>query len=366
MKRILALDGGGIRGVFSLEILVRMEKLLRDHLGKPDYRLADHFDFFAGTSTGAIITTFLAWGESAENLRRLYVERSGDMFVRAPFREWVAGRYRSQGLADFLQSYFVENDKTPALFGTAKLRKSLLVVLRNASKGSAWPLTNNPQAKYGKNPRLPDGSLNPDCNLNIPLWQIVRGSTAAPSFYPPETIQIGEGRKFQFVDGGITPYNNPALIAFLTATLPCYCMEWETGVASLRLVSVGTGRVRTAINPRVRTRIPLLRHLLAVPAGLMETVALEQDMLCRLWGACEFGEAIDSEVGALPANEASCPGEKKFAYVRYNKFFDHGEIRQARKTCGCSFEMDQLKLIPFLQEAGAAYAAENVKLEHLL
>jgi hypothetical protein len=59
MKRILALDGGGIRGVFSLEILLHIQTLLREHYQAPEMVLADHFDLFAGTSTGAIIATCL-------------------------------------------------------------------------------------------------------------------------------------------------------------------------------------------------------------------------------------------------------------------------------------------------------------------
>ncbi|MCB0311689.1 MAG: patatin-like phospholipase family protein, partial [Calditrichaeota bacterium] len=62
-KKILALDGGGIRGILTLEILVRLEATLREKLGRQqDFVLADFFDFFAGTSTGAIIAAGLAMG----------------------------------------------------------------------------------------------------------------------------------------------------------------------------------------------------------------------------------------------------------------------------------------------------------------
>jgi len=70
MKRILTFDGGGIRGVFSLEILLRIETLLREHFKAPNLILADHFDFFAGTSTGAIIAAGLSWGMPVEEFSR--------------------------------------------------------------------------------------------------------------------------------------------------------------------------------------------------------------------------------------------------------------------------------------------------------
>src|SRR5580658_1692916 len=58
-KRILALDGGGVRGIISLAYLERLETILRDRFG-PDTVLADYFDLIGGASTGAIIATGLA------------------------------------------------------------------------------------------------------------------------------------------------------------------------------------------------------------------------------------------------------------------------------------------------------------------
>jgi predicted acylesterase/phospholipase RssA len=63
IRKILALDGGGIRGIITLEILARIESLLREKSGRrDDFVLADYFDFIAGTSTGAIIGTALSLG----------------------------------------------------------------------------------------------------------------------------------------------------------------------------------------------------------------------------------------------------------------------------------------------------------------
>ena len=55
-KRILSIDGGGIRGIIAGQVLVALEKKLQKRSGNPDARLADYFDFFAGTSTGGILT----------------------------------------------------------------------------------------------------------------------------------------------------------------------------------------------------------------------------------------------------------------------------------------------------------------------
>jgi patatin-like phospholipase/acyl hydrolase len=61
-KRILALDGGGIRGVLTLEYLEAIEALLRQRRNDPDLLLSDYFDLIGGTSTGSIIAAGLACG----------------------------------------------------------------------------------------------------------------------------------------------------------------------------------------------------------------------------------------------------------------------------------------------------------------
>jgi uncharacterized protein len=68
-KRIPSLDGGGVRGFFTLEVLERAEALVRQRLGRPDTVLADHFDLIAGTSAGAILGAFLAWGLSINRIK---------------------------------------------------------------------------------------------------------------------------------------------------------------------------------------------------------------------------------------------------------------------------------------------------------
>ena len=62
-----------------------------------------------------------------------------------------------------------------------------MVVVRNHSTGSAWPLTNNPDANFNDPSR-------PDCNLNIPLWELVRASTAAPVYFRSGGGYAGERR----------------------------------------------------------------------------------------------------------------------------------------------------------------------------
>src|SRR6185503_17032898 len=90
--RVLALDGGGIRGLITLPVLVRLEALLRRALGRgDDFRLCEFFDCIGGTSTGAIIATGLARGLSARELLEFYRGFGEEVFRKRPILErWRA------------------------------------------------------------------------------------------------------------------------------------------------------------------------------------------------------------------------------------------------------------------------------------
>ena len=360
MKRLLALDGGGIRGVFSIEILARIESLVREKTGNPELILADYFDYIAGTSTGAIIATCLAWGMSITEVRKLYATRAVEMFQAAPIYRRFWNKFDADAMIAIFKRVLSEDGEGRILstLGTKKLRTLLTLVMRNHTTGSPWPVSNNPAAKYN-DPALPD------CNLTLPLWQLVRASTAAPVYFPPETIDLG-GRRQVFVDGGITPYNNPAFLLFLMATLPAYRLEWETGVDKMLLVSVGTGRVGTGVGTRRGDQMNLLFHAISVPDALMESISYEQDMICRTLGHCRVGEEIDSELGDfrdIDPNEAS---QRKFTYMRYDHAFTPAELEMARKRSKAGISLDNISLIPYLQQIGSAYAEEYVRIDDLL
>lgn len=359
MKRILALDGGGIRGLFTLQILKRIEQLFRAARGRPELVLADEFDLFAGTSTGAIIATGLCWGMSVDEVEQFYLVHGRRMFTRSSWLFRWRAKYRSERLAALFRQVFCEDGagQVPALLGTSKLRKLLLVIMRNASTRSPWPVTNNPAAKYN------DSAL-PDCNLNIPLWQLLRASTAAPTFFAPERIELGD-QDFLFVDGAITPFNNPALIAVLMATLPTYRIGWPASREELQVVSVGTGGVPSRLPKKLPNRIHMLDQLLFVPSALMDSISAEQDMICRVLGNCIHGAQLDSEIDDLRTPSLLSSAEQKFTYVRYDTRFDlWPEI--ARLPGLLRAAIDDLSLIPSLQQIGRDYANQHVSPAHLL
>jgi uncharacterized protein len=357
-RKLLALDGGGIRGLITIEVLAELERQIRNGLigqGKlradAPFVLADYFDYIAGTSTGAIIATALSVGMSVDKIRGFYEQSGEAMFEPAGLlKRTFLSKFEDKALAGILQETFGET----TTLGDDSLKTLLMLVMRNVTTDSPWTLSNNPQAKYNDRSR-------PDCNLNLPLWKLIRASTAAPTFFPPEQVTVGT-REFIFVDGGITPYNNPAFQLFLMATTQPYNLNWKTGEEKMLLVSVGTG-----LTPKVQPDLKaggmhLLYQAQSLPLALMFAAQNEQDLLCRSFGKCLAGDAIDREVGDLIG--ASGPTQSKlFTYARY----DAELSAEGLKNLGVGHldfvklqEMDSVKYMKELQEVGRA-VAQKVK-----
>lgn len=317
-RKLLALDGGGIRGVLTLEVLTKMEDLLAEATGRgKEFRLCDFFDYIGGTSTGAIIAAGLALGKSARWLSQFYKDVGPAMFEKAFLLHRLKNLYKSEPLADKLKEVFGER----TTLGSDALRCLLLVVTRNVTTDSPWPISSNPHAKYNAPGR-------PDRNTQIPLWQLVRASTAAPVFFPPEVVVWDPNdptKAFLFEDGGLTPYNNPAFLLARMATHPAYRLGWPTGERNLLVVSVGTGSA-----PKVDAEVygggkNAFSNLVNFPAALMYGAAVDQDINCRTVGRCSYGAPIDRELGDLVPRDGA--GDKvplsedlgrQFLYARYN------------------------------------------------
>ena len=359
-KKILTLDGGGIRGMIAVEVLGAIESLLREKLKKgPDFVLADYFDFVAGTSTGAIIATCISLGMKVDTIRDFYVNSGPDMFDKASLLKRFRYKFEDDKLAEKMQGIFGKDTK----LGSEKLRTVLMMVMRNATTDSPWPLSNNPFAKYN----LPErrGKPHYDCNLDFPLWQLVRASTAAPVYFPPEVIKMGPN-EFIFVDGGITTYNNPAFQAFLMATLEPYKMNWPPGENKLLVVSVGTGTSPKANENLDPSEMNLIYNAASIPSALMFAALNEQDFLCRVFGKCLAGDPLDREVGDLIGARGPV-GQKLFTYLRYNAEL----TSEGLEALGLSGivpknvqKLDSIDYIPDLQRIGKAIGTMKIKEEH--
>ena len=364
-KRLLAIDGGGIRGVLALEVLQRIEDLLKAQSGHADFRLTHYFDYIAGTSTGGIIAAALSIGMSVGEILKFYVEAGEQMFVKANLLQRLRYKFEDEPLAEKLKEVF-GNDTT---LGSEKLQTLLLLVMRNATTDSPWPISNNPYAKYNAMSRS-------DCNLAFPLWKLVRASTAAPTYFPPEVFLLPVGdkkREFVFVDGGVTMYNNPAFQMFLMATLDRYWAtkpdaRWQAGREKMLIVSVGTGTSPAVKQSLDAEDMNLLFNATTIPSALMFAALNEQDLLCRVFGDCRSGDLLDREIGDVCGSVGPLASEQKlFTYARYNAEL----TREGLDALGCRNikpevvqKLDSVDGIPELRAVGRATAEKNVREEH--
>ena len=285
------------------------------------------------------------------------------MFDKSFLLKRVKHFYNDGPLLKELKNTFGEGDIDIA---SNRFKTLLLIVTMNRSTDSPWPISNNPNAKYNKTDR-------PDCNLKIPLYQLVRASTAAPAYFRPETLQWDPNdpeKTFVFVDGGVTPYNNPSFLLYKMATQAAYGLNWKTGEKNLLIVSVGTGSA-----PSAGVYNNLLNTLKELPTNLMYAMQVDQDINCRTVGRCIFGAHIDRELkDMIPLDFNGQPlsmdtdANKHFLYARYNADLSI----QGLKEIGLSHidsdevrEMDSVKFIPQLREVGKAVGKNQVNVrEH--
>jgi predicted acylesterase/phospholipase RssA len=363
-KRILALDGGGLRGFLTLGILKEIEAHLKQrHQGRADFRLCDYFDLIAGTSTGAIIAAALSLGMTVKDVEDHY-RRLGEMiFKRSILRPLgaVRAKYPAERVKDALISVFGQR-----CMDSPDFRTGLLVVTKRQDTGSIWPLTNNPAARYFY------GGTQPTTipTRNYLLWQVVRASTAAPHFFDPEVISIGVASagvnavKGDFVDGGVSPHNNPALQALLTATLPGYGLQWKTGPDNLLVVSVGTGKANVEVGRAGPVQRTAAIHAVRSLMGLMEDCSDLVEIMMQWLSDSPTARKIDREIGTAQGGPALCH------YLRYNV---HLRAEWCRDQLGLEFSpeelqalepMDDLDQIDRLYELGSKAGEKLIKEDH--
>lgn len=324
-KRILALDGGGVRGLITLGVLESIERELADRAGRPDFVLSDYFDLIAGTSTGSIIAVGLAMGMKVDELVRLYLKYSPSIFPKTRRKGLLVNKYDAAPLEKLLAE--VVGDEP---LESQKLKTGLMICAKRMDTDSAWVLTNNPAAKYWD---CADDSFFPNRLYSIRM--LVRASTAAPTFFAPVLIDISSGKKgFKketglFVDGAISGHNSPALQSVLTAILPTYGFGWLPGEDKLLVISVGTGWRRDRRDPAEFVRQNPMTQGIAALQGLINDTVKNDLMVMQALSNPKLAWPINSEVGGLEGSIiAPAP---LFSFQRYDAGLDESAVVEALK-----------------------------------
>lgn len=213
--QILALSGGGYRGLFTSAVLARLEEQARRPIG-------ECFDLIAGTSIGGVIALGLALGKNAETIKQLFLDRGESIFTKGePPRNWVARqkarldqyrrpKYDGSKLRETIEAVVGKS----ARIGDAKTR--LLIPSINMTKGSVQMF------KTAHHPNF----LN---DYKLSAVDVAMATSAAPLFFP--MAKIGNSN---FVDGGLVA-NAPDLCAVHEAI---YFLDQN--IQDISVLSVGT------------------------------------------------------------------------------------------------------------------------------
>jgi len=397
-KRILALDGGGVRGALSVAFLERIEGLLRQRHG-PNTRLGDHFDLVGGTSTGAIIAAALALGHTVAEVKDFYFKLAPYAFKR---QRWsipvLQPKFDARGLRSQIEG--VAGDRA---LSSLDLITGLCVVTKRMDTGSPWILSNNPRAPFWEDNK---GFIG---NKHYRLVNLVRASTAAPHFFDPVWLPISENEvelpdavahplsvpwprrglrtllekiglrrsakidpNFYglFVDGGVTPHNNPSLALFQMATLSPFGINWPTGPDRLSVISVGTGTYRPRLTYETLGAARYTKITYYALTSMMTDSQMLILALMQWMGECPAPWQINSEIGNL-ANETP-PGGKMFRFLRYDVTLEKDWLARELNYKVDDHRLAQLRgmddpgLIHQLYEIGFAAAEKQVKAAHWL
>jgi hypothetical protein len=359
-KRILSLDGGGVRGVISIAYLERIEAILRQRHG-PEFRLCDYFDLIGGTSTGSIIATGLAMGMEMSELVHIYVALARDCFHGS---RWHGGifvpKFRTKPLMESIRRHVGAET-----LGSEKLRTGLGIVAKRIDTRSVWVFHNHPRGPYFDSE--PDSDAVP--NKDLPLVELIRASTAAPTFFAPEHIRVARGVAGVFIDGGVSPHNNPALLLFMLATLKGYGFRWPSGDDNMLLVSVGTGYRPAANHPLPPIGSPSAALALVALHSMMDDGSRLAQTMLQWLGSSQTPWQIDGEVGNLADDHL---GERAaLRYLRYDLVLERAWLerelglnisaRELKAFCA----IDRPEVAVRLLEVGREAAARQIKPEHL-
>lgn len=350
-KKILSLDGGGIKGALTLGFLKRFEELLKEKHG-PDYRMCDYFDLMGGTSTGSIIAAGLSIGLSIDDLRDKYFELGDRVFSKKRMLSFLfgGGFFAAKNIKKELQNVFGD-----IKLDDEKIKTQLAIFAKRIDTQSLWIIYNNPKHDYWKYQK------------DYLLRESVRASTAAPTYFEAEPIDVSNdgSQNGLFVDGGLSTANNPSLNLFMLATVDGYQYKWKTGKDNLVIYSFGTGR---SVSPYIpKGLFKNLGWAMKAPQVLMEDVSEQNEIMMQLLSHSNrrYFDRVLKDLKGVKITE-----KPLLDYYRYNIDFTIESLKEigfavTEKELHGLRQMDNPKYVKKLYEIGYA-ASSSIESTHLV
>lgn len=233
--RILSLDGGGVRGLYTISLLHSVASHFATVAGRVDkngYDVGKRFDLIAGTSTGGILACGLAAGKTTSELTHLYNTIAENVFVdpqptgKRALVWWAwKNRHKAANSPDPLCRALTEAFGAEATLGTTYAQRHIALCVP-ACRNLDW------SPKVFKTPHCLEYTRDKD----VTLVDVSLATSAAPTFLPIAEIQETPTEKGRFVDGGLWA-NNPSTIALIEAL---EILSANNDGRGIELLSVGT------------------------------------------------------------------------------------------------------------------------------
>lgn len=229
---MLSIDGGGIRGILPGVVMSQIEKKLQQKTDNPTARLADYFDFFAGTSTGGILSlAYVTPNEqgrpklTADEAVDIYLKKGGDIFDISLGHKIRSGagildeKYDATAIEEALDSNFGE-------VSLSDLLKPCIITSYDIKNGK---------------PHFFKQHKSNNSIRNFKVKDVARATSAAPTYFETALVRNELGTPFPLIDGGVF-VNNPSLVAYSEVrTMSFPDIDHMPTAKDMMIVSVGTG-----------------------------------------------------------------------------------------------------------------------------
>jgi len=271
MKKILSIDGGGIRGIIPGMILVALEDKLKHKTADEQAAIVDFFDFFAGTSTGGILICLLLCPDkenpkrprfSAKEALDMYLKYGHDIFRMGFFKRLTSGlgltseRYNAETLENVLQKYFGNTQ-------LSELIKPCII--------SAYNIELRKTHFFRQQTAIERGDVR-----DFYLKDVCRATSAAPTYFSVAEIYSLAGTRYPLLDGGVFA-TNPALSGLVEVTKAFN----QTKINDIHIFSLGTGRSRKSYNLEHFKKSRAIAMVPALIDIMMSGVAESSDFFLR-------------------------------------------------------------------------------------
>lgn len=204
--KILAIDGGGIRGLYAAYILKRIREEF-------DIIFSEYFDLIVGTSTGSIIAGALAVDRPIEKIVLLYEVEGRKIFTSNSFS--LNGFYRSKYSKKHLENILNKEIGNKILSDIKKTR--LIIPATDIANGQVFVFKSSYLEEFVR-------------DKNIKIVDAILSSCSAPIYFDPNRLE-----NYLLADGGLWA-NNPALVGLTEAI-----GKLEIDKNDVRILSIGTG-----------------------------------------------------------------------------------------------------------------------------